>query len=169
MSWCWELPDWPHYRYDPKCIAGLEQKFLVGVGSECAFLKSISRNDYHRFVVEILSTEGVKSSKIEGELLDRESLQSSIMQHFGLKTADSKVVDKESQMAGLLCDVYESFDKPLTHRMLAQWHLKLFNYESRIVDLGKYRTHKKPMQIVSNRYGSPKVFYEAPPFKTCQK
>jgi Fic family protein len=66
-------------------------------------------------------------------------------------------------MANLLCNVYEFFDKPLTHEMLFQWHDKLFNDQSHIDDCGKYRTHLEPMQIISRRYGSAKVFFEAPP------
>ena len=66
-------------------------------------------------------------------------------------------------MAQLLCNVYESFDQPLTHEMLWQWHSMLFKDSTSIADCGKYRTHAEPMQIVSNRYDSPKVFFEAPP------
>lgn len=65
-------------------------------------------------------------------------------------------------MAELLCNVYETFDKPLTHEMLWQWHSMLFKGTSSIDD-GVYRTHLEPLQIVSNRYDSPKVFFEAPP------
>lgn len=68
-------------------------------------------------------------------------------------------------MAKILCHVYESFDKPLTHEMLWQWHFRLFNDQSHIADPGKYRTHVEPMQIVSHRYDSAKVFFEAPPSK----
>ena len=66
-------------------------------------------------------------------------------------------------MAELLCRVYETFDQPLTHKMLWEWHAILFGDSKHITDLGKYRTHPEPMQIVSNRLGSPKVFFEAPP------
>ena len=66
-------------------------------------------------------------------------------------------------MAELLCHVYESFDRPLTHEMLWQWHAKLFKNQTHIEDWGKYRAHEEPMQIVSHKYGSPKVFFEAPP------
>ena len=66
-------------------------------------------------------------------------------------------------MAELLCNVYESFNQPLTHEMLWQWHAILFKGSPHIADCGKYRTHPEPMQIVSNRYGSPKIFFEAPP------
>lgn len=163
MPWNWELPDWPQFNYNPDQISSKERQFLLGVGSTFAFLKNIDQEEYNQFVVEILSVEGQESSRIEGEILDRESLQSSIKQHFGLNTSQKHESNKESRMAKLLFDVYESFDKPLTHEMLWQWHSKLFKEQSHIVDCGKYRTHIEPMQIISNRYDSKKVFFEAPP------
>lgn len=163
MPWNWQLPGWPKFKYEPKTIAQLERQFLLGVGSAFAYLKTIDEQEYNRFLIEILSLEGMESSRIEGEILDRESLQSSIKQHFGLQTRQRRGADKESRMAQLLCDVYESFDKPLTHEMLCRWHSMLFKDVSSISDLGKYRTHAEPMQIVSNHYDSHRVFFEAPP------
>ena len=163
MSWNWELPDWPQFHYDFDRIAQLEKQFLLGVGSASAFLKSLGKQDRNRFIVEILSSEGIESSRIEGEILDRESLQSSIKKHFGLDTTLKKETKKESQVAKLLVNVYETFDMPLTHEMLWQWHSMLFDDQSYIADRGKYRTHTEPMQIVSNRSGSPRIFFEAPP------
>lgn len=165
MPWNWELPDWPKFFYEPEPIAPLERQFLMGAGSAFAFLKTIDEKDYHRFIVEILSVEGVESSRIEGEFLDRESLQSSIKQHFGLVPAKKRGVDKESGMAHVLCDVYESFDKPLTHDMLWRWHSLLFppEHSGSEMECGQYRTHAESMQIVSSRYGSRNVFFEAPP------
>src|SRR3984885_15051983 len=164
MRWNWQLPNWPKFSYDPLKISQKERQFLLQVGSASAFLKNIEQPEYHRFVVEILSSEGLESSKIEGEILDRESLQSSIKQHFGIQPR-KKEHNKESRMAKLLCDVYESFAQPLTHEMLWRWHSELFKEQSHVVDSGKYRTHAEPMQIVSNRYDSTKVFFEAPPSK----
>ena len=86
MAWNWELPDWPRFKFDLESIVPMERKFLLGIGSESAFLKMIDSEEQHRFIVEILSLEGQKSAKIEGEILDRESLQSSINKHFGLQT-----------------------------------------------------------------------------------
>jgi Fic family protein len=163
MPWNWENPDWPQFKYDPEEIAPQERQFLMSVGSSCAFLKNIDTQEYNHFVVEILSSEGMESSRIEGEILDRESLQSSIKKHFGIQTEHKKETKKEARMAALLCSVYDSFDKPLSHQMLFQWHSELFKDQPHIEDLGKYRSHPEPMQIVSNRYGSQKVFFEAPP------
>lgn len=163
MPWNWELPDWPKFNYNSNRITSFERKFLLGAGNTFAYLKTIHEQEYKRFIVEILSQEGLESSRIEGEILDRESLQSSIRQHFGLDTGIKQKPGKESQMAELLCDVYESFDQPLSHEMLWRWHSMLFRGSRTIADSGKYRTHPEPMQIVSNCYDSPKVIFEAPP------
>lgn len=165
MLWNWQRPEWPRFSYDSDQISKKERQFLLDLGGSAAFFKNLDKEDRDQFVVEILSQEGAESSKIEGEVLDRESLQSSIKRHFGLHadTRSRSESKKESGMAQLLCDVYESYQQPLTHEMLWQWHFMLFKDQSQIDDSGKYRTHIEPMQIVSRRYDRPKVFFEAPP------
>lgn len=93
MPWNWELPEWPKFTYDSKQLSEQERKFLLRAGSEFAFLKNIGKQAYNHFAIEILSWEGLESSRIEGEILDRASLQSSIKRHFGLVTA-RKNLDK---------------------------------------------------------------------------
>jgi Fic family protein len=163
MKWNWQLPEWPHFKYDKSVIAEMEKKFLINAGGECAYLKTLDAEERHHFTAEILSIEGVESSKIEGELLERESLQSSIKRHFGLKTAKRHIGHKEKGMADLLCHAYESFNEPLTHEALGYWHSLLFSGDGRLEDHGQYRTHEEPMQIVSSRYGVQRVYFEAPP------
>ncbi len=162
MPWNWDFPDWPKFTYNNDQIASKDKQFFLELGKSSALLKTIDKPDYQKFVIEILSTEGIESSKIENEILDRESLQSSIRQHLGLKTP-SLDRNKESGMAKLIYHVYESFNQPLTHEMIGQWHYELFNDHSHIETIGKYRTHTEPMQIVSSRYDFRKVFFEAPP------
>lgn len=157
MLWNWQLPDWPKFTYDSERIMQYERKFLLESGGSQAFLKNISNDEKNQFVVEILSLEGLESSKIEGETLERSSLQSSIRQLFGLNGGTKKKSNKEVGMAELLCSVYNTYDAPLTHEMLWEWHSMLF-----LEDCGKYRTHLEPMQIVSGRFDSRKVFFEAP-------
>lgn len=55
------------------------------------------------------------------------------------------------------------FDQPLVDEMLWQWHAMLFDGMPHMHDCGQYRTHTQPMQIVSRRYDSTQVFFEAPP------
>lgn len=161
MAWNWELDNWPHFIFDPLSVLELEKQFLLKVGECAAYLRSIDLEDKERFLVEILCIEGMQSSKIEGETLDRESLQSSIRKHFGLKDSAPTSSVKETGMAKLLCDVYDTFAEPLTHKMLFKWHSMLFNGVD--IENGKYRSQEEPMQIVSNRSNGRQVFFEAPP------
>lgn len=162
MKWNWEYVKWPNFEFNHVLMSEKENQFLMGVGSSSAFLKSVSKNEVQQLIVEILSIEGLKSSQIEGELLDRESLQSSIKKHFGLKLQTKEKV-KESGMAHLLYDVYQSYDTTLTHEILWNWHKALFTGSTQILNTGMYRSHEEPMQIVSNRYDTPKAYFEAPP------
>lgn len=157
MPWNWELPDWPNFRYDPKRLAEQERQFLLRAGKAAAYLENVGEQEQKQFIVEILSTEGLKSSKIEGEILDRMSLQSSIKKQFGFQNSSPKKGAKESRMAELLFDVYETYEKPLSDEMLCHWYEILMN------DASGYRKHEEPMQIVSSRYGATHVFFEAPP------
>lgn len=163
MPWNWELPEWPKFKTDAKLTSAKEKQFLVAQGKSFAYFKNMNKADRDQFIIEVLSVEALQSSKIEGEILDRESLQSSIKRHFGLNPAEKREKAKEADMATLLFDVYESFDDPLSQNTLFAWHRKLFDKDSKIEDIGKFRTHHEPMQIVSGRYGNTKVFFEAPP------
>jgi len=165
MVWNWQLSGWPNFRFDPESIVQQEKKFLLTAGSSLAYLKKIDQQDQHQFIIEILSSEGEKSSRIEGEMLDRESLQSSIKKHFGLSAPTKMKYPKEAGMAKLLCDVYESYNKLLSHEMLWSWHAELFQGRSLEFETGRYREHEEAMQIVGNRLDGTKVFFEAPPSK----
>lgn len=167
MLWNWQLPKWPNFTYKSDEIALREKKFLVSLGSSFAYLNNIIKSERDQYVIEILSQEGLESSKIEGEILERKSLQSSIKRHFGFY-APKRLSGKETGMAEALCHVYETFDQPLTHEMLWKWHSMLFKDWSDLSDCGHYRTHSEPMQIVSGRLDQAKVFFEAPPSKNIQ-
>ena len=124
MPWNWELPEWPKFNYDPDAISQQERQFLLGVGSAFAYLKTIDEQEYNRFIVEILSLEGWRAPELKGR-----SLIEKVCNHPSNNILDYKLpkegADKESGMAQLLCNVYESFDKPLTHEMLWKWHSML--------------------------------------------
>lgn len=165
MKWNWQLPNWPKFTYDPKLISGLEKKFLRAVGGGFAVLKHLEEDKKKQFIIEILCTEGLKSSEIEGEILERESLQSSIQRHFGLVVKEG-ISAKEQGMGDLLWSMYTTYDQELTHEMMFAWHKMVMKGESKISDIGKYRTHSEPMQIISGRHDRSHVYFEAPPSKS---
>lgn len=163
MTWNWQLHNWPHFYYESAALVPQERDFLQGVGGVTAVLNQMEKEERIHFIIDLLSTEGLKSSQIEGEILQRESLQSSIRRHFGLQSKANQTAYREKGLADLLCLIYETFDQPLSHEMLHEWHRLLMRQRNDIENLGCYRTHDEPMQIVSRRYGDPNVHFEAPP------
>ncbi|NOR87006.1 MAG: DUF4172 domain-containing protein, partial [Bacteroidales bacterium] len=77
-KWNWQHHKWPHFTYDKKVFQKLEYQFLQNTGIVYGVFKHIQKDSKDDFLVEILSTEALKTSEIEGETLSRESVQSSI-------------------------------------------------------------------------------------------
>lgn len=63
----------------------------------------------------------------------------------------------------MMVDLYHHFDRSLSHEDLFSWHRMVMNGRTDIHDIGKYRLHPEPMQVVSGYYNAFKVHYEAPP------
>jgi len=168
MSWNWQLPKWPQFTYEASSLVALEKTFLQEAGGTFAVLRHLDEEKRREFVVELLCTEGLKSAEIEGEILERESLQFSIRRHFGLLSDGKRKSPKEQGMADLICKVYDTYDQPLTHEMLYEWHNVLIESSS-VEDRGQYRTHSEPMQIVSRRYDRHELYFEAPPSSDVHK
>ncbi len=163
MRWNWQQSDWPNFRFDAKSLALLESRFLKQGGVVIGSLQHLAEDDRGVLRVEIMSAEALKTSEIEGEFLDRESLQSSIRRQFGLVTDHRRVGPAEQGIAELLVDLYRSCDEPLSEAQLFRWHELLMQGRRDIKDVGRYRTHAEPMQIVSGPIYAPKIHFEAPP------
>jgi Fic family protein len=165
MTWNWQKIDWPHFRWKSEALAQAEAKFLSQSGILIGATKHFSKDDKDLFVVEHITGEAIKTSEIEGEYLDRDSVQSSVLRNFGLNTDNRRVAPAERGIADMMTDVYRNFGEPLTHTMLFDWHAMLSSGRQDLTDVGSYRTHEDPMQVISGNLGKPKVHFEAPPSK----
>ena len=163
MKWNWQLGDWPNFSFNVEKIESLEREFLHKSGEISGIIKHIDCSDQESFRIDLLSEEALKTSKIEGEILDRDSLQSSIKKHFGLKVDRPKLPAAEQGIAMMSVDLYTNFATPLSHEKLYQWHRMLMNGRVDVRDVGCYRADKEPMQVVSNRLNKSYIHYEAPP------
>ncbi len=162
-TWNWEQEGWPNFAYKQSALEQRERVFLSQSGLSLGISKYISKQEKKEVTIQLLSNEAFKTSLIEGELLDRESLQSSIKRHFGYKTIISRNHPKESGITEMMMDLYHNHSTPLTHETLCQWHDMIMNGRRDIENIGQYRTHVEPMQIVSGHIGKTKVHFEAPP------
>ena len=94
MPWNWQNPDWPNFTWDRTQIASAEEQFLLGSGVVIGSAKHLGEQEHKELLVELMSAEAVTTSKIEGELLNRDSVQSSIQRQLGLQLeADKAPVD----------------------------------------------------------------------------
>lgn len=163
MKWNWQQLDWPYFSYDKSRIDEFERRLLLGAGLLFGAFKHLDEENKRQLTIELISNEALKTSEIEGEYLDRDSLQSSICRQFGLNTDNRKISPAEQGIAEVMVDLYRGFEAPLSHAMLFEWHKMLTNGRRDLKDIGRYRTHSEPMQIVSGAIYAPKVHFEAPP------
>ena len=91
MIWNWQQPDWPNFSWDRGRLATAEQEFLVGGGMLVGTVKHLGTDERDQLTIEAMSTEAVTTSEIEGETLDRASVQSSIRKQLGLSTDNRRV------------------------------------------------------------------------------
>jgi Fic family protein len=163
MTWSWQDPDWPSFRYQPSALAGREGAFLRGSGVVVGTTRHLPDDERLQLVVELIGTEALKTSEIEGEVLDRDSVQSSLRRQFGLQADARRVRPAELGIAEMLTRVYRTFAEPLTDEMLFGWHRGLMQGRGDLRQVGAYRTHPEPMQVISGPVHEPRVHFEAPP------
>jgi Fic family protein len=163
MCWNWQQPDWPQFTWQKPRLAQAEQQFLVGAGIFVGAAKHLNGDEREQITIEAISTEAVTTSEIEGEILDRASVQSSIRRQFGLQTDNRRVGPAEQGIAEMMVNLYRTFAAPLSNEMLFAWHGMLVTGRRDLRDVGRYRTGADPMQVVSEAIYEPKVHFEAPP------
>jgi Fic family protein len=163
MTWNWQKPDWPNFRWDRARLENAEKQFLVSGGIFVGTVRHLDKEECDQLTVEAMSTEAVTTSEIEGEILDRASVQSSLRKQLGLATAERRVRPAERGIAEMMVDLYRSFVEPLSDEVLFRWHRLVMSGSRNLRDVGRYRTGKEPMQVVSGPIGEPRVHFEAPP------
>lgn len=163
MLWNWQQTDWPNFTYDDTRLREAEERFLKNAGVVVGAMHHLDGGQQHALTIDLISREVVDNSAIEGEVLDRASVQSSLAKHLGLAADLRRANAAEAGAAELMANLYLTYADPLADEMLFDWHHMLFNGRRDLNDLGQYRTHADPMQIVSGALHAPRVHYEAPP------
>lgn len=169
MQWNWEQNSWPFFQWRKPALQEMEAKFLQQSGVLMGVARHFTRDEKNLLVVDMITDEALKTSEIEGEYLDRDSVQASIRRNFGLDTDHRRVNPAESGIASMVTDLYQNFNKPLSHKTLYSWHKMITNGRSDLREIGCYRSHDEPMQVVSGPIGNETVHFEAPPSKRMKR
>lgn len=163
MSYNWQQPDWPEFSYNLKDIEDVLFAFIEETGHISGILKTLPEEIQLEAMLNMMVSEAVKTSAIEGEYLSRPDVMSSIRNNLGLNKNQELVKDKKAQGAGeLMVAVRNSFASALTEETLFSWHKMLMKQNTQIT-AGAWRIHKEPMQVISGAIGKEKIHFEAPP------
>src|SRR5260221_4084004 len=163
MTWNWQKSEWPNFTWNQARLEKAEQQFLLAGGILVGTIKHLSEGDHQQLTVDAMSTEAVTTSEIEGEILDRASVQSSIRKQLGLGVDERRVRPGEHGIAEMMVDSYRSFSESLSQEMLFRWHEMIVSGRRDLKDAGRFRTATEPMQVVSGRIDAPRVHFEGPP------
>ena len=91
MTWNWQQSDWPIFTWDRARLEIADRQLLVGGGVLLGAVKHLGSEEQDELKIEAMSSEALTTSEIEGQILDRASVQSSIRKQMGLETDGHRV------------------------------------------------------------------------------
>src|SRR6478735_1668087 len=161
-------PDWPNFTWDQEKIAPLLANVRHRQGRLLGRMESMGFNLQAEANLHTLTLDVLKSSEIEGELLDADQVRSSIARRLGMDIAGLVPADRHVEgIVEMMLNATQQYQQPLSEDRLFGWHAALFptgrSGMHKIV-VGAWRDNKKddPMQVVSGAMGKEKIHYEAP-------
>src|SRR6266702_5681642 len=167
MTYIHELKGWPHFRWNTEQLAA---RLAAVRHKQGRLIGRMERLGFHlraEATLQTLTEEVVKSSEIEGEILDRDQVRSSIARRLGMDIGALAPADRHVEgVVEMMLDATTKYSEALTVERLFGWHAALFptgrSGMSKIV-VGAWRTEQSgPMQVVSGPIGREHVHYEAP-------
>jgi Fic family protein len=171
--WIWQKEQWPCFTWEANALLPLVSKARLVQGKLLAKVNSIGFELSREASADVLTEEAMKTSEIEGEILNRDSVRSSVAKHLGLSTfglpEPSRAIDG---LVDVLVDATKNYNKLLTSERLKSWQAALFpTGRSGLfrIQTGEWRTSEEPMQVVSGGIGQEKVHFEAIPSFSLEK
>jgi Fic family protein len=166
-NYIYQHEDWPDFSWDNEQILRPLGEVRNMQGKIMGKMESLGFDLRKEAELATLTLEVIKSTEIEGEILDPEQVRSSIAKRLGLEIAGSVAADRNVEgMVDLMMDATRYFDKPLTSERLFDWHAALFptgrSGMYKITIAGWRNDSTGPMQVVSGAMGNEKVHYQAP-------
>ena len=164
MTYNWQKNDWPDFRYDLTTIQDQLDQFEQRASLTSGQFNALNERTRHEAIINMMVTEAVKTSAIEGEYISRADVMSSIRNQLGMNIEPQQVKDQRAKgVARLMLTVRNTFEDNLDEASLFSCHRMLLETNTRIT-IGAWRTHAEPMQVISGaHYGEPTIHFEAPP------
>ena len=163
-KYIYQYPDWPRFNWDEQAILSLLGKVRHLQGKLLGQMSAIGFSLKEETVLTTLTLDVLKSSEIEGEILNHDQVRSSIARRLGIEYAGMVYPDRNVEgVVEMMLDATQNYKTPLDEERLFGWHAALFPtgrsgmYK---IDVARYRSGE--MQVVSGAMGKERVYYEAP-------
>jgi Fic family protein len=158
---------WPQFTWDNNLVIPLLLDIRKQQGRLKGYMDFLGLVLRDEATLGTLTLDVLKSSEIEGELLNPEQVRSSIAKHLGMDIGGLIPTDRNVDgVVEMMLDATQNYKKPLTKKRLYNWHASLFptgRSGMHKIQVGKWRDNKKgPMQVVSGAMGKERVHFEAP-------
>ena len=162
-----ELDGWPKLTWDATRLQSQLAAVRLRQGKLLGRMEALGFQHRAEAVLETLTEDVLKSSEIEGEILDKEQVRSSIARRLGMDIGGLAPADRNVEgVVEMMVDATQNFQDPLTQDRLFAWHAALFptgrSGMSRIIVGGWRDAASGPMQVVSGPIGRERIHYEAP-------
>lgn len=167
-KYIWQASDWPNWRFDLAALAGPLVEVSRAQGLLIGRLADVGMALRDQASLAALTEDVVKTSEIEGEQLNVESVRSSIARRLGVDIGALAPVDRHVEgVVEMVLDATTNYLAPVSRERLFGWHAALFptGYSGLAqIKVGGWRDDSSgPMQVVSGPIGRQKVHFEAPP------
>jgi Fic family protein len=167
MPYIHEIPGWPAFAWDAGYIAPRVAKVRHRQGRLQGRMDALGFDLRAEATLQTLTADVVKSSEIEGEILDQAQVRSSIARRLGMDIGALTPSDRNVDgVVDMMLDATQHHARPLTDERLFAWHTWLFpagRSGVSAITVGAWRTDRSgPMEVVSGPMGRERVHYQAP-------
>lgn len=164
-KYIWQDKEWPSFTWDSNRLLPILSRARQIQGTILTRAKNLGLELTNEAQAEILIEEAVQTSAIEGEVLNRDSVRSSVIRHLGLDQAGLPHTERHIDgLVEILLGATGHYDKPLTDERLKSWHAALFPTGfSGLTKIHAGAWRSEGVQVISGPIGREKVHFEAPP------
>jgi Fic family protein len=162
-----ELKEWPKFTWGQDRLIERLAAVRHRQGRLLGRMEGLGFNLRNEAALQSLTEEVVKSSAIEGDVLNESQVRSSIARHLGIDIGGLTPAERHVEgVVEMILDATEKYTEPLTDQRLFGWHAAMFptgRSGIRKISVGAWRDNKSgPMQVVSGPEGRQRVHYQAP-------
>ncbi len=167
-NYIYQQKNWPHFTWQEKQLSGLLAKIHQQQGKLLGMMQHLGFNLQAEANLHTLTLDVLKSSEIEGEMLNPDQVRSSIARRLGMDIAGLVTADRNVEgVVEMMLDATQNYKNVLTEDRLFGWHAALFptgrsGMHKIVVGAWRDNENTDPMQVVSGPMGREKVHYQAP-------